>query len=190
MITLAVIMSAAQRVIDAPTGVASALQRLSDSAERHAHGTAAGLRRTIAQLPESSSAHLAERYAALYRTALNESLLLFFHISKSGGTALCELSKLNGCWRAAAGESTLNTNCVDRVRFDGPWWLPHTSIKAIEDPGLRHFADTNFKMPMRSPPNRRCGWLGSRRLGERLSDGGSCPSPTGCVSARCARPST
>ena len=150
------------RELSPAAGVESALERLSDSAERRAHGTAPGLRRTIAQLPENSSTHLAERYATLYRSVLNESLLLFFHISKSGGTALCELSKLNGCWRAAAGESTLNTNCVDRGRFDGPWWLPHTSIKAIMDTGLRHFAETNFKMPMRSLPNRRCGWRGSR----------------------------
>ena len=40
--------------------------------------------------------------------------MLFLHLSKSGGTMLCELAKVNGCSRPAAGHNTFTSNCVDR----------------------------------------------------------------------------
>ena len=107
------------------------LQRLSTASGRERLGTAAGLRRALVRMPEPARANLSARYAGSYRAALSESLLLFLHLSKSGGTALCELAKLNGCWRAGAGDSSLSSNCADKNLADGPRWLPPRSIQAI-----------------------------------------------------------
>ena len=63
-------------------------------------GTAAMLRRAISRLLNTTSTDasgLVPLYARLYRHALREGLLMFLHLSKAGGTAICELSKLNGC---------------------------------------------------------------------------------------------
>ena len=113
------------------SGAEAALHRLGTASGRESLGTAAGLRRALVRLPEPARANLSARYAGSYRSALTESLLLFLHLSKSGGTALCELAKLNGCWRAGAGGSSLSTNCVDKRLADGPRWLPPRSVQAI-----------------------------------------------------------
>merc|ERR1712185_48289 len=120
-----------------PQGAELALQRLDSPSGRTTLGTAAGLRRAIVRLPvaEPSRERLAEQYAAAYRSALRESTLLFVHLSKSGGTALCELAKLNGCWRAGAGDSSLSSNCASKRLADGPRWLPDRAVSAVADRG-------------------------------------------------------
>ena len=141
----------------------AALQRLSTASGRESLGTAAGLRRALVRLPEPARANLSTRYAGFYRAAMSESLLLFLHLSKSGGTALCELAKLNGCWRAGAGDSSLSSNCANKYNFaDGPRWLPPRSIQAIVDFGLRRFALKNFHSPPRERFARGCGVRGRR----------------------------
>ena len=126
----------------------AALQRLSTASGRESLGTAAGLRRALVRLPEPARTNLSTHYVSFYRAALSESLLLFLHLSKSGGTALCELAKLNGCWRAGAGDSSLSSNCANKYTLaDGPRWLPPRSIQAIADVGLRRFALKNFFSP-------------------------------------------
>ena len=63
----------------------------------------------LARLPAGNASDaLSATYFHAYRAALSESNLVFVHLSKSGGTALCELAKLNGCSRAAAGQSTFS----------------------------------------------------------------------------------
>ena len=141
----------------------AALLRLSTASGRESLGTAAGLRRALVRLPEPMRANLSTQYAGLYRAALSESLLLFLHLSKSGGTALCELAKLNGCWRAGAGDSSLSSNCANKYNLaDGPRWLPPRSIQAIVDFGLRRFAVKNFHSPPREHFARGCGARGRR----------------------------
>ena len=141
----------------------AALQRLSTASGRESLGTAAGLRRALVRLPEPARANLSTHYAGFYRAALSESLLLFLHLSKSGGTALCELAKLNGCWRAGAGDSSLSSNCANKYTLaDGPRWLPPRSIQAIADAGLRRFALKNFFSPPRNRFARGCGARGRR----------------------------
>ena len=141
----------------------AALQRLSTASGRESLGTAAGLRRALVRLPEPARANLSTRYAGFYRAAMSESLLLFLHLSKSGGTALCELAKLNGCWRAGAGDSSLSSNCANKYNLaDGPRWLPPRSIQAIVDFGLRRFALKNFHSPPRERFARGCGARGRR----------------------------
>ena len=141
----------------------AALQRLSTASGRESLGTAAGLRRALVRLPEPARANLSTRYAGFYRAAMSESLLLFLHLSKSGGTALCELAKLNGCWRAGAGDSSLSSNCANKYNLaDGPRWLPPRSIQAIVDFGLRRFALKNFHSPPRERFARGCGVRGRR----------------------------
>ena len=132
----------------ASSSLLESLDRLSATAEaREAYGTAAALRRALAQLPdESMGARRREQYAHAYRAALSESALCFLHLSKSGGTALCELAKLNGCTRAAAGQSTFSGNCVDRRRFDGPWWMPEDVLAKVQPPGLQQFAQRSFRV--------------------------------------------
>ena len=89
----------------APAEATALLQRLlSSSAARASHGTAAPLRRALASRLNTTDGEQAREYARVYLAALSESLLLFLHLSKSGGTGLCELAKLNGCSRAAPGQ--------------------------------------------------------------------------------------
>ena len=90
----------------------SLVRELSLPEVRERQGTAAGLRRAISQLPAESaeSEALTHAYVRAYSAALAESPLQFLHLSKSGGTGLCELSKLNGCSRASPGTSSLAGN--------------------------------------------------------------------------------
>lgn len=124
------------------------LHTMEAAESRAKYGTAPGLRRAIMQLPEghANASTLAVQYARVYRSALAESSMAFLHLSKSGGTALCELAKLNGCSRAGAGQSTFSGNCVNRQRFDGPWWLPDETLRKIRPDGLRQFAQNSFRV--------------------------------------------
>ena len=130
----------------AVTSLAERVTSLSMSADlRKKKGTAAALRRGLTRMPESNATDAtATAYARAYRSALSESLLLFVHLSKSGGTALCELAKLNGCSRAAAGQSTFAGNCANKQLFDGPWWMPPDVVRQLTPLGLRTFAERSF----------------------------------------------
>ena len=112
--------------VQAYDAATTSLKRMHSSAEARAKsGTAAPLRRGIARLPAGNASDaLSVSYARAYRAALSESLLLFIHLSKSGGTGLCELAKLNGCSRASPGQGSFSGNCAHKHLFDGPWWLP------------------------------------------------------------------
>ena len=122
----------------------------SSTDERASHGTAAAMRRAIHTVSGNASIELARRYARAYRAVLAESTLGFLHLSKSGGTSVCELAKLNGCSRAAAGQSTFNGNCIDPFLMDGPWWMPPDVISKLEPGGLRSFADRSFRLMPRT----------------------------------------
>lgn len=122
----------------------------SSADERASHGTAAAMRRAIHTVSGNASIDLARRYARAYRAVLAESTLGFLHLSKSGGTSVCELAKLNGCSRAAAGQSTFNGNCIDPFLMDGPWWMPPDVISKLEPGGLRSFADRSFRLMPRT----------------------------------------
>ena len=39
---------------------------------------------------------------------------MYLHLSKSGGTSICQLARLNQCTRAAATRDVFVTNCADR----------------------------------------------------------------------------
>ena len=133
-------------------------------AARTLSGTAAPLRRDLAKgLASNVSDALVASYVHAYRLALSEGLLLFIHLSKSGGTALCELAKLNGCSRASAGMSTFTGNCANRQAHDGPWWLPAHVIAKLQPPGLRQFAERSFLVPHRlRQRDRNCRTRGKR----------------------------
>ena len=160
---------------------------LSSSAEVRARsGTAAPIRRNLARLMQSNTStdELATRYMGAYRAAMAESLLLFIHLSKSGGTGLCELAKLNGCSRAAAGQSTFSGNCADKaVYHDGPWWMPSDVIRGLRPYGLRTFAERSFLVPNPFYQRMRgCNKRG-RRLNSPAPGAGALPP----ASARAAR---
>lgn len=60
--------------------------------------------------------HVHKRGAAL------KAAMEFFHVSKAGGTSMCELSVMNGC---NASDTTLYGNCLMRRFNDGPRWVSH-----------------------------------------------------------------
>ena len=142
-------MSASGSPLATPAVTASLIDNLFKSAEvRERSGTAAPLRRALLQLPAANNTdELFTTYAQAYRAALSESLMLFLHLSKSGGTALCELAKLNGCSREAAGQSTFSGNCANKFIFDGPWWMPNDVLRRLQPAGLRSFAERSFAVP-------------------------------------------
>ena len=152
--------------VQAYDAATTSLKRMHSSAEARAKsGTAAPLRRGIARLPAGNASDtLSVSYARAYHAALSESLLLFIHLSKSGGTGLCELAKLNGCSRAAAGQSTFSGNCADKHLYDGPWWMPSDVIGRLSPPGLRTFAERSFQIPHTSYAR----WRDCHRRGRRV----------------------
>ena len=144
-------MSANQGPATAPLQLARLLAGMRNATEDSHLGTAAELRRAIEEHGQQHSLSgqgfsLFREYAREYRAVLARSTLGFLHLSKSGGTGLCELAKLNGCSRAAAGLDTFGGNCVDRERFDGPWWMPDEVLRTIHPPGLRTFAERSFRV--------------------------------------------
>lgn len=70
---------------------------------------------------------------ALYRLhrrgAAGKGALEFFHVSKAGGTSMCELSVLNGC---TASDTTLYGNCLMRRFNDGPRWVSHKEHAKVQ----------------------------------------------------------
>lgn len=145
--------------------------QLSRSEVQAQNGTAAALRRAISTLANSSQDNrtidlVSAAYARAYGKALSTSRLFALHLSKAGGTGICELSKLNGCSRASAGTSSFAGNCADKNRLDGPWWLPARSVGAISDAGLRFFARLSFQTPSYSHRGvRACRSRGKRAAG-------------------------
>ena len=132
--------------LSSPATTATYVAELNASADvRARRGTSAPLRRALSKLPADDATDA--MYAQAYRAALSESLMLFLHLSKSGGTGLCELAKLNGCSREAAGQSTFSGNCANKFRLDGPWWMPNEVIRKLSPPGLRSFAERSFAVP-------------------------------------------
>ena len=84
----------------------------------------------------------------LYRPALANSVLVFLHLSKAGGTALCDLARLNGCTRPAAGEDVYSSNCEARAaRDDHAWWLGDDSLSRIESTALRGYLSSWSRIP-------------------------------------------
>lgn len=131
-----------------PSAAHEAIRLLSSSEEMRAKvGTNASLRRAITRF-NTSHPSLLHSYASVYRTVLRESQLLFVHLSKSGGTVICELSKMNGCLREGASSSSYTTNCFDRKKQDGPWWFPPETILRIEEPGLKRFVRSSMETPL------------------------------------------
>ena len=128
---------------DAKMSAETLAAQLSTPALRARFGTSAQIRRSI----DRSDHNLLSEYATAYHRSLSENQLAFLHLSKSGGTALCELAKLNGCWRAGAGDSSLSSNCASKRLADGPRWLPDHAVRAISHHGLQKFALVNFHSP-------------------------------------------
>ena len=184
-----------------PSSLSTLLDTLNASSPRTAAvGTGAELRRALELLEQSHSSAeskaLLRRYALSYRAVLSESTLEFLHLSKSGGTGLCELAKLNGCTRAAAALDTFGGNCVNRDRQDGPWWMPDAVLARIHPPGLQTFAQRSFRvMPQhfkhahscrnrgrQAPlhgPNAR--WLGTHLAPAFFSIEGGAPEARRCA---------
>jgi len=75
-------------------------------------GTDVRLRRALVSLPANESTSARTRvYVSHYLSVLASHQLVLIHLSKSGGTGLCSLSMVNGCFRAGAGQSPFTTNC-------------------------------------------------------------------------------
>ena len=147
-------------------------------------GTSAQIRRSI----DCSDHNLVSEYATAYHRSLSENQLAFLHLSKSGGTGLCELAKLNGCTRPGAGSNTFVANCASRHFHDNAWWLPVGAGRRILDPNLRRFARDAFEVHDRHVDSgrkcdvrpRRCGWpcKGATAGGRRASGEETCAAPS------------
>ena len=163
--------------------------QLSTPELRARYGTSAQLRRTLS----TSDHRLVEEYATAYHRSLSENQLAFLHLSKSGGTGLCELAKLNGCTRPGAGSNTFVANCASRHFHDNAWWLPVGAGRRILDPNLRRFARDAFEVHDRHVDSgrkcdvrpRRCGWpcKGATAGGRRAAGDEPCAAPSGCRAA-------
>jgi len=148
--------------VDAKMSAETLAAQLSTPTLRARYGTSAQLRRTLS----TSDHRLVADYAAAYHRSLSENQLAFLHLSKSGGTGLCELAKLNGCTRPGAGSNTFVANCASRHFHDNAWWLPVGAGRRILDPNLRRFARDAFEVHDRHVDSgrkcdvrpRRCGW--------------------------------
>lgn len=67
------------------------------------------------------------------RAAVEKGIIEFFHVSKSGGTSLCQLAKDNGCRTRDFG--TVG-NCLIREFDDGPRWVARAAHKPRQaEPG-------------------------------------------------------
>ncbi|KAG2498744.1 hypothetical protein HYH03_003483 [Edaphochlamys debaryana] len=66
----------------------------------------------------------------LHKTsAANRGAVQFFHVSKSGGTNLCQAAEANGC--ASQGFDT-RTNCLIRDFMDQPRWVTANAHKYVQ----------------------------------------------------------
>ncbi|KAL6760760.1 hypothetical protein V8C86DRAFT_2547987 [Haematococcus lacustris] len=63
------------------------------------------------------------------KSIANKGAVQFFHISKSGGTNLCQSAETNGCQTESFGE---RQNCMVRKFFDQPRWVATPEHKRVE----------------------------------------------------------
>ncbi|GFR45171.1 hypothetical protein Agub_g6557 [Astrephomene gubernaculifera] len=62
-------------------------------------------------------------------SSANRGAVQFFHVSKSGGTNLCQAAEANGC--ATQGFDT-RTNCLIRDFIDQPRWVTYNAHKYVQ----------------------------------------------------------
>ena len=88
---------------------------------------------------------------------------MYLHLSKSGGTSICQLARLNQCTRVAATRDVFVSNCADRAKHDGAWWLPESSLERLSNEAQRYFARGGFGIPETPKANKRACHQRGRR---------------------------
>ena len=133
-------------------------------------GTSPKLRRRLARSGnqgEDVSKYMRDHYQPI----LAQSVLVFFHLSKAGGTALCDMARLNGCTRPGPGEDVYTTNCAARQRDDNAWWFHHATLKMVHNLDYRAYLSSWGGIPSSFAKHGCSGLKGISPRGPRSNNG-------------------